>query len=375
MKGSQVGKILLLLMTVLLSTILQTGCAFKDIDKLAFVVGIGVDPAEENEDNDKYKITLKIAQPIGSLKQATEPEYSYLSYESETIGESLRMLATHVDKSLEFGHTKIIVINEKLLTEELKVFMDYFTRRGDIQLVAWVAAARPSAEQILKTEPKTESPASISLFNFFDGNGTESPYIVTTFLFDFRRDHFGKGINPVLPLIQTNEDKSELIINKALVVKQLEESLELSSIQTKQYNTLAHQMGGTNFKVKDEELTLLLNFERLKMNYKIVTELGRAPRIDVKVKMIGIIGESNQSLELKKLDQYNAIANKEFHRMANELLKTFQENDVDPFGFGLRYRATRLNTKDTFSDWERIYPTIDFNVSVDVRLQSTGAIE
>ena len=122
-------------------------------------------------------------------------------------------------------------------------------------------------------------------------------------------------------------------------------------------------------------MTLLLNINRIKMNYKIVTDKGKAPRIDMKVKIVGIVGESNKELHLKDLDEYNEIANKEFQEKVIKLLKKLQENEVDPFGFGLRYRATRLNDKNTYSDWEQIYPTINFNLSVDVQLKGTGAIE
>ena len=358
---------------ILLSIILQTGCAFKDIDKRVFVVAIGIDPSEDNEE--KFKITLKISLPVGSIKDSQVPHFSYISHDAETIGESIRMMETHVDKVLEFGHTKLIIINEKLLSEEIGEFMDYFTRRGDIQLIAYVATARPSAEKILKTEVATEAPASIALFNMFDENGTESPYIITTFLFEFRRDFHGKGINTILPLIETNNDDTELVINKSLIVKNLGKPLELSSAETKEFNSLSNGKSGFDYKVEKDDLTLILNANSIKMNYKIVTDKKKAPRIDMKVKMAGIVGESNKELHLKNLDEYDEIAIKEYHEKITKLLKKLQENEVDPFGFGLRYRATRLNDKNTYSDWEKIYPTIDFKVSVDVKLKSTGAIE
>ena len=373
MMSFQKRKIFVVILIILLFTILQTGCAFKDIDKRVFVLAIGIDPAEDNEK--KYKVTLKISLPTGSIKDSQGPKFTYLSHEAETIGESVRILETHIDKVLEFSHTKLIIINEKLLSENLSDFMDYFTRRGDIQLIAYIAAARPSAEKILKTEVATESPASISLFNIFDSNGTESPYIITTFHFEFRRDFHGKGINAILPIIESSNDDTQLIVNKSIVVKEKEKPLDLSSVETKQFNTLDNKKSGFDYKVENDKLTLLLNINRIKMNYKIVTDKGKEPRIDMKVTMVGTIGEANKELYLKDLNEYNEFANKEFKEKVIKLLKKFQENEVDPFGFGLRYRATRLNDENTYSDWEQIYPTINFNVSVNVKLNGTGAIE
>ncbi|CAM3209464.1 Ger(x)C family spore germination protein [Filibacter tadaridae] len=366
-------KRIFLVIIVCITGIFQTGCAFKDINKRAFVAGIGIDPGED--DDEKYKVTLKIAIPIGSLKQAKGPTYSYLSYEGETIGESIRMLETHIDKTLEFGHAKILVINEKLLSDDLGQFMDYFTRRGDLQLIAWVAAGRPSAEQVLKTEPETESPASVALFNFFDDSGTESPYITTTFLFQFRRDFFAIGLDSVLPLVEASENGKELIINNSLVVKDKQDPLELTPVETKDYNSLASGMVGFSYKVKHGDLTLLLNIDTVKMNYKIITEQGSPPRVDMNVKMIGIIGESSTDLAFKNLKKYNEYASKAMEKKVVKLLTILQENELDPFGFGLRYRATRLSNKNTISKWNSMYPNLEFDVTVDVELKSTGAIE
>ncbi|MEK5068392.1 Ger(x)C family spore germination protein [Sporosarcina sp. FSL K6-1508] len=366
------GRLVFIAVIFVLSIILQTGCAFKDIDKRLFVIGIGIDPSEKEEGH--YKITLKISIPIGSINETTGPTYTYLSHEGETLAESIRILETHVDKVLEFGHAKIIVINEKLLGEEIGHFMDYFVRRADIQLIAWVAAARPSAEEILKVEPSTEYAASSALFDFFDSTGTENPYIRSLFLFEFRRNYLAKGINVVVPLIETNKDQQELIINKSLVLKENKKPLELTSVQTKQFNSNYFNMSGFSYKVESEGYLMLLNIQSISMKYKIITEKGH-PRIDMKVKLSGVVGESNKNLSLAKLDDYNKIASEEMKRKLMDLLMTLQKNEVDPFGFGLRYRATRLHEKNMMDKWESLYPEIDFNISMSVELKSTGAIE
>lgn len=368
-KGSKFS-LLILFLTLF---VFQAGCAFKDIDKRAFVVGIGIDPSENDEG--KLKVTLKIAIPTGSLKESTSPEYAYLSHEGETLAESIRILETNVDKVLELGHAKIIVINEKLLSEDSKMMMDYFVRRGDIQLITWIAAARPSAEEILKTEPTTESVASVALFNYFDKSGTESPYITTAFLFDSIRNTLGEGIDAVLPLIEIDKEEDVLIVNKSIITKDKHEIFELTSLQTMYFNSLIHKTSGFNYKVKHEDLTFFLNIDTVKMSYKIITEKGKPPRIDMKVTMVGVIGESNMKLEWRNLEKYNEYANTEFKKEVLDLLTSVQKENLDPLGFGLRYRATRLNDKNTIKEWKNIYPNIEFDVNMDVKLKSTGAIK
>ena len=173
-----------------LMMLLQAGCAFKDIDKRIFVVGIGIDPSEKVKDG--FRVTLKLAKPIGNVKQATTPTYAYLSHDADSVAIAIAEMETRVDKLLDLTHNRIIIMNKELLTKDLDTFMDFFTRRGDIQMVCYVAVAATTSEETISFEPTIEAPASIALYNYFDNTGTESPYVVTTFLFEFRREVLGR---------------------------------------------------------------------------------------------------------------------------------------------------------------------------------------
>ncbi|PID20486.1 hypothetical protein CSV61_14565 [Sporosarcina sp. P3] len=365
----------LILSLCMVCILLQSGCAFKDIDKRLFVTAIGIDPSENLEDG--FKITLKVALPFGAIKESTEPEYAYLSKEGESIGEAIRMLETHVDKVLEFGQMKTIVIHEKLLTNHMQSFMDYFFRRGDIPLIAFIAGAKPSAETILKVEPSTEAPASVALFNTFGETANESPYIVTGYLFKLRRDVLTEGINPVLPLVEASEERDQLIVNNAIVVDKKKEAYELTSTETKYFNTLSDGARGFTYHIKNGEHRFLLNISQHNVTYQFVPDekLLTPRKIIMHMKIKGIIGESQNSLSLSKLDEYNQLASEEVEKKVLHFLTTMQEENLDPLGFGLHYRATQLHDPDVLATWKRAYPDIEFSVTVDVILQGTGSIE
>lgn len=352
--------------------LLQAGCAFKDIDKRVFVVGIGIDPSDKVTDG--LRITLKMARPVSDVKQSLGPIYAYISHDSESVAEAIRSMETQIDKVLDFGHNRIILMHKDLLSKDLDTFMDFFTRRGDIQYITYVAVADSTAEETIKFEPETETPASIALFNFFDNSGTESPYVVTTFLFEFRREVLGKGIHTVMPIIGIDKENNTYKINKSIILKLGEEPLELNSIDTKYLNSMINNASGFSYKIKENDMTLVLYIHEVKMKYKIILDEGN-PRIDMTVKKVGVVGESNKRLNIKHLQKYNKIAADEMESIVTELLTTLQENNVDPFGFGLRYRATRLSRKGITDEWDRIYPEIEFNVKMDIHLKGTGAVE
>ncbi len=350
-----------------------SGCGFKDIDNRIFVTGIGIDPSEK--ESGKYRITLKLAIPVSSIKQEKEPSYQYLVHEGENIEEAVRILETHTDKVLEFGHAKIILINEALLEEEPKDFMDYLVRRGDIQTIAWVAAAKPSAEAILRTQPKGEAAVASPLTRFFGKTGTESPYIVSTYLYEFRRDFHGVGVDPILPIVESNDSGTQIIVNKSVVVKQRKKPLELSSSLTRDYNSLANSVGGYSVKIVNDDLNLVLNMGTVKMDYKIIKDGEQPTSIKLDVKMTGVVSQSNRKLTQNNLEKYNILASKEIKLHLEELLTTLQKEELDPFGFGLKYRTMQLYDKGTFKKWEEAYPNLPFDVTVDIALKSTGTIQ
>lgn len=361
-----------LILILLLPLLTQAGCAFKDIDKRVFVVGVGIDPSEKVRHG--FKVTLKMIKPVGDVKSVPSQTYAYLTHESESVAEAIRMLETRVDKVLDLGHNRIILLNEKLLSKDIDTFMDFFTRRGDIQMITYMAVAGTTAEETISFEPETETPASIALYNFFDNTGTESPYVLTTFLFEFRRQVLSKGVNAILPIIDINEDKTVFIINNAIVLKLEEKPVKLSEVETKYFNSLLYNASGFSYKIEKEDLIMVLNIDTVKMKYKIVLDEG-PPRIDMKVTKYGVIGESNKRLDISNLKKYDKTAAEEMKKKVIELLTKLQENDIDPFGFGLRYRATRLSREGLMDEWDRIYPEIEFNVTMDVNLKSTGAVE
>ncbi|WP_025785322.1 Ger(x)C family spore germination protein [Sporosarcina sp. D27] len=366
-------KIIILSILLIALTSSISGCAYKGVDKRSFVLGIGVDPPKDP--GNKFRVTLKIAKPIPSLKSSTENEYAYLVHESESVAETIRFLETQDDKVMDFSQTKILALNEDLLHGDLFSLMDYFVRRGDLQLVLYVLVAKPSAEDVLRVQPPLESAGENTLYNYFDRTGTESPFVTTTFLFEFRRDYDTKGQSSVLPIVEANEEGTQFTVNHSIVLKNSVEPVVLTPTDTKLYNSLMREAAGYGYKIDNDGYKFTLAMDRVKMKYKIDVKNGEKPRAIISIKAVGVISESNKLLKLKELDHYSKLSGEQFSEQVKDLFIHLQEKNVDPFGFGLKYRATRLNTKDTLDNWKAIYPELEFDVKVDMQLKSVGAME
>lgn len=367
---NKLGFLLLLPLFILLS-----GCEFKDIDKDVFVAMIAIDQSDEADK--PYKITLKLYEPSSSFKDAPQPEYSYLTQNGKTLSEAIRLLESYSDKELEFGHSKLIVVGEDLVkSEKSKEITDFLLRRPDIQMISWIAVGRPSAEKIIKMVPQGETAAYPELFNYFDDNGTESQYIVTTYLFKLRRSMEEEGIDAVLPIIEINDEDSHFEVNKSMIVRDKKEPYEFDSLNTSLYSILSKNTDAADLVVDEDGEYFIATIDKIKVKHKVNIKSGNNIELDIKIKLYGYISESKNALESRRLPFYNELFKKEAEEKFTHFFTEMTKHGYDPLGFGINYKSKtfhnhRMNTRE----WEEAYKNAEIKISITPGLKSTGSIQ
>lgn len=361
-------KFLAYLFILILLTPSLSGCGFKDIDKRIFVVSVGVDPAKNSDK--KFLISLKLAVPN---VQEVSNEFVIISEEGDTIAEAVRIMKAEVDKELDFSHAKLIVYNEKILKPELEKNLYYwFIRRRDFQEMSWVAIGKPSALEVLKLKPKTERLPSNSLFLILGKDGSESTYVISEFLFDFKKRFSEKGIDPLLPIIEVKKNLFE--IDKVGLLDKKGLKLKFNPKETMMLNFFLNEVPKTALKIENGDQSFVIDIQGVKTNYKLMTENRKQPYIKVDIKLQGRIEEALFNVNNKDLRQYEKMANTYTKKLVHDVLVKLQKSQVDPIGFGLRYRSRHFE-KDDWETWERLYPEITFKVNANVQIKDTGLVE
>jgi len=362
-------------LVIIICLILVSACGYKDIDKRFFVVTIGVGKPDNEEKT--YKVTLKLAIPAAEIKAGQE-KFVLIEEETDSITEALRLIKSKVDKELDFSHTKAIIIEETIAKkEDMKKVMDWFIRRRDIQKIAYMAIGKPTANAVLALKPESERLPSNSLFLAFGKLGTETPYIVTEQLFDFRKRLYEKGLDPVLPIIRVDEKNKLLIINQVSIFNKKNMKLILSEEDTKLFSILSNRFSKANIKVKSmskgREKSFYIAADEAKATYSIQSPEGKKPYIEVNVKLEGIVEESSFEFTTDMVESNTKIAEKDITKKVKKVLETLQKKNLDPLGLGLQYRA-RHSADDEWEQWLAIYPDAEFKVKVSLTIQSSGGI-
>ncbi|MGJ7909755.1 Ger(x)C family spore germination protein [Neobacillus sp. LXY-1] len=354
---------------ILLISVLLTGCGFKDIDKRFFAVSVGVDPAKNT--SKKYLVSLKFAVPSGSRDQPSQMEI--VTQEADSISEAVRIIKTKVDKEIDFSHCKVILFGEKLVKEPGNAGLNYwFTRRRDLQEIAWVAIAKPTAMDVLKVKPKDEQLPSNAMFLALGRDGSETPYVLSEYLFDFKFRLIEKGIDPVLPIIQAKKNNLEIntvgLFNKSIVKQRL------NSEETKILNFIRNEEEKSALWAQKGKVKFIVNTEKVKTKYRIYTPKGKRPYIKMTINVTGNLEESNRKITNSQLSIYEKALEKQLNKDVKQLLVKIHKAGVDPIGFGLRYRSRSFNDQD-WEQWKRIYPQIEFKINSKVQITDTGLIE
>ncbi|UII57108.1 Ger(x)C family spore germination protein [Cytobacillus spongiae] len=352
------------------SVLLHSGCGFKDIDKRFFVVTIGIDTPKEGEK--KYKVLLKLALPSAEKKGGSN-DFLLITEESDSITDAIRLMKSRVDREIDFGHAKAIIFGESVFQKEIHQEVDWLLRRRDIQKIAWVGVGRPTAEAVLNVKPPSENIPSNAIFLSFGQTGSESPYTLSTYLFELFRDLESDGISPILPLIEVKNELLEM--NQAVVYQKDQIGLVLGKNETKTYNSLRNDFDKVQVKVKTEEHHFVVGAEAFHNRFNVQTS-NKGVVIQFHVRLEGIIEESREDISEKKLREYSKETAKAFKKDVEQLLTKLQEADVDPFGFGLRYRGTHFEDQEVeINRWQELYPEAVFQIKVDVDIKGTGVIE
>lgn len=357
---------------LVLSLFFISACSLKEIEKSAFIAGIGIDLSDNQEK--PYKVTLKIYNLVGTIRDNPQPNYTYVSEEGKTITDAIRLLETRIDKRFEFGHLKIIILGEESVKKQnIKNTLDFLMRRADIQLISWVMVARPSAEKIIKHVPSTETAAYPALYNYFDHNANESPLIVTEYLFEFSRRYQEQGIEPTIPIIEI--EKEQFKIDKSLVVGENGKSLELTSEETKIFNILKGNVAKADLIVDREDKLFTIEVDRFKVDYQVVENPGAPLTLKIEMDVKGIITESKTDIKIEKLHEYNRLAEAAATENVDKFLTKLIGGGFDPVGFGLRYKTKHLhNNQMNYDEWKKEYQNANIDVKINIELKATGQI-
>lgn len=399
----------LALMMVCISLLL-TGCwDSKEVDRMASVMAIGLDRIPGSK---IILLTVQIASPEGkggskpSGGQGEGEAFTVMNSEGKSMGEALGKLGEQSTRRIFLSHCKLIVLGKDLAETGIGEILDDLKRARESRRTNWIITTDKTAKEILEKDIELEQVPARGL-DYILLNFNKAGRVLSMNMNDFFAELNGESQVSFTPLAQLDDiDKQvtsqlekaigrpldsegkpkTLTIGKTAVFKNLKMVGVLNEDDTRAHKWLVDSLKGTRISLTTPEgqtngdkgeILLDINEGKTTIIPKI-SENSIAMNIVVTAKAsLHETGTSNVNvLDSKEIEQLERQTAETMKLQLEHIINTAQKelrSDCVGFAENLHnyYPAEWKQIKD---NWDDIFPTVDYQVSCEVEILSTGMI-
>ncbi|MGM0886890.1 MAG: Ger(x)C family spore germination protein [Bacillota bacterium] len=359
-------KVKLLLFT--LASFLMAACGVEKqiLEDILIAEVVGYDDAEDK----KIKGTVVVSVP----QPGEEADLGKEVYEanSHDIKAARQQENAKTPYPIVGGRLTAILYGEGLASKGLNDYVDTYRRDPMVGRDLYLAVVHGKAEDVVKMEPKLIKTPGVQVKELIEQNiRTNLPDV------DLHRYLYachGKGIDPVLPLLETAGDQIR-VKGIALLKKDRYIGKYIPYEDGFLYKVLSEnfKLGSYEIKWKENDFTDINNVES-RVHYHI-SNANQDPKVRIDVKMKASLLEV-QGFDLGKavdLNKIEARAEQVIGKKLNEMVNMFQENHIDPLALGDHAKSKTRNFDQ--KHWEGAYPEIPIEVDLDIEMIQTGIAE
>lgn len=185
----------ILIMLLLFTTL--TGCYnSKELDDLAYIIGIAVDKGTEK----KFMITLQIAVPVKIASEGSEPgkdSSTLITIEADSLSTAISYASTRTSKEMKLSHNKIIVFSEEIAKTELTNCVNAFISSQEIRPRTSIVVCPDEARKFLENAFPVLETNPARYYDLLLASAEYTGYTTKTELIDFYLNNKSKYINPI----------------------------------------------------------------------------------------------------------------------------------------------------------------------------------
>ncbi len=369
MKNTKKLLIIALCILIILTTV---GCLdSRPIEKIGFVLSIGIDYAED----DPGYFIFTFTSPV--FVEEAEENIEIISVKTRCIMSAMEYLNQIGGRFYNADHLQIVLVNSKVAAnEDLLSVLDYIYRDPRLSSLAYIMVSNDPAQEILKTNFKDKDRIAVYLWNLINNATEEGDTLPSTLLPGFRQKtmDLDYGRSPLVPTVQLLESGVYLdglaLFHEATMVGHLSET------EGEYFNILYQQAKPNLFYVEDGKV---YGFETHRVNRKIIPYINDGVigfHIPVELELMLDQRNRDRSLDMTEKENVKMLEEKAAEYFQREFLNVFkkmQEVNSDPLGLGKRFRNKYYEVFQEI-DWWELYPYVEINVDVEVNIARHGVI-
>lgn len=400
----------LVLIMVCISFLL-TGCwDSHELDRMASVMALGLDRIQGSK---IILLTVQIASPEGkggsksSGGQGGGEAYTVMNSEGKSLGEALGNLGAQSTRRIFLSHCKLIVLGKGLAETGIGEIVDDIKRARESRRTNWIITTDKTAKEILEKDIALEQVPARGL-DFILQNFNKAGQVLPMNVNDFFARLNGESQVSFTPLVQLEDiDKQvssqlekavgrpldsegkpkTLTIRKTAIYKNLKMVGVLNEDDTRAHKWLVDSPKGSKItltyapqaQTNGDKGDVLLDINEGKTTLiPQISESGIAMNIVMTTK--ASLHETGTAavkvLDPKEIQQLELQAAETVKFQIEHIMHTAQkELKSDCVGFAENlHNDYPVEWKQIKDNWDDIFPTVDYQVSCEVEILSTGMI-
>ncbi|SDX38428.1 Ger(x)C family spore germination protein [Paenibacillus sp. CF384] len=365
---------------MLLLLLLLTGCIKEQkLEDLGMVNSAAVDALkQEDGDSNGKKITVAVGIPRIGLGGQTE--VTNLQTESESTKEARRKLSLKTSQILVSGQLQNLIFGKDLAASGLLRYLDSYRRDYSVGEKIHIIIANGSAVKLLTDQYPGIPSISEHISTLVEQKGkiNEAP---PGRLYEFVRDYYDDGIDPILPLIAQEKDYVE--IDGIALFDGDSYKGKIASDESVQFFLLLRSMKNGELLIK---FTNSANgsHERAMLSQLItkrsisVKQVDASYKVTLNVRVSGIILEYDGNQKINKDKAFTQMEQDMSKALREELqliVSRLQALGTDSLGIGSAVRNSMSYEDWKRFDWRTIYPKLPVTINVDVNIRDAGMIQ
>ncbi|WP_123052843.1 Ger(x)C family spore germination protein [Clostridium sp. JN-1] len=373
-----------IIILIMISLSLTSCWDARELNKLAIVMGIGIDKID-NLSN--VQTTIQIAKVLGIKSPAENAEgvgqnnkFLNLKGEGITIFDAIKSINRELNRTLFFPHNQVIIFGKSAAEEGIDKYIDFFMRNRETRLSEWIIVSDGTAAEILKSNPNIESTTGRNIGELIENqkNISEVPNVD---LKEFSQKLMSKTTAPVAPIIKVGKDekRNTLYLTSTAVFNKEKMIGVLNKTETRGFLWGTGNMNGEVSIINMPDGNGKVSIEIRNVKSKIIPAVkSDGVYITMKIDERGDISENTSSE-----DESNPEIIKKFERIQEDVIKKevistlekARQINADVFGFGdiiYMYHPKEWNKMQT--NWQENFKNIKVNVNVKASIERSGKI-
>lgn len=397
-----IKRIFVLTVIVLLLVAFSGSYKALSIEKLAYVVAIGIDTSSTQKFNFSFQFTNVTSNTESGTAQKSPSIVN--SVEASSIGAAINLMNTYIGKRINLSHCKVIVISEEVATSGISKHIYTLMNDTQIRPSANIVISKSNAKYYIQNSKPILENLITKYYDIFDYSSNFTGYTADATIGDFLNKLECDTCNPVGILGGMNTEnisyETDIIENQSSSTKANESTIsgkrgseniglavfkddklvgELNAFECLAFLNMTNQAKGFFITIKDPEREndyLDIYFSPTKPTQIKVSIVNGSPYIKVKCSYSGRIysvDSNRQYLDESKLQAISNVCSSYLESSFSDYLyKTSKEfkSDINEFG---KYALSNFLTTNDFNDynWNENYKNSFFDIDVDSMVESS----